>query len=905
MDITRGSLDEITRPASSERWRPGSRVSLSNASIRNTPTPLQSSLEILLPDNLGFQDEDLEVEEYISPTEEFEKDEDYTSDIPCENNANVNHSGEEQSDHNDEEKEDNDHMDPKIKEAIKKMEKLDRILAKKMKREKDVKRERLLLEQKLLEELERAKPVGRQEAKESADNTVKFLALKPPPKHYEGILTEEEEVCFSPLFATQPTEINTNKNSGESASDGASTTRSESTGKCSTGKFSTSSRQTSGTNKNKKGAKKGKTITKKNSIDSKDEVDFIHRNIQLASDASNVIAMTDDEKRRLEDLLADVEMLGDDNKQNDENLHTLQLQSVPGIGYQPEQNDMQALKDIDDKLKQLMPLEDYESICSTPREINIHPSILLTHMSDLRESLDVMELGEKVLQENHVMRNQQEKLKNIEKELEKLQNRVEMEIISPRMSTAQFSEFYDEFTDVSSRATSETNSIALSSPRTPRESNPPSRSTVDASSPRSLSQTMSVSPTVSTPESENVRLPLPKDVLQRLLEEARSDMMGGDRSRLSTVREESEPEYSTTSRQSWDCMTNGNARAIMPSLSQSIIQDLIKNPRVTSHSLSSSRANSSLSLSSNTSLSNHQELVSVTSHYSHTESIDNDRTPVPDERENHTDNGKLASGYTTTDDFSGKSIVKQACFDENSLSAASGRETPDDDCNAINQTNGDLSIEEDGSKILTADGRISRSPTSGRISKSSTTGKISSGRISRSILEREIVSPATKKLMHRPHSKDEIKSTSEEKEWKDSPDENGLISNVDGRNQRLDVILQRHSLGVKAQAMLSRTDPEASASRAASATSTFRSDSQASTNTLISSSDFEYENQQGEFLGKESPAGIGFGQVPTPPKTGVPSRTRSKRSMSLDVNDSDEDKGKDDDGGKTFSPPFF
>ncbi|XP_033111510.1 uncharacterized protein LOC117112538 [Anneissia japonica] len=70
MDITRGILDDITRPASSERYRPGSRISLTNASLRNTPTPLQSSLEILPPDNLEFQDEDLEVEEYHSSGED-------------------------------------------------------------------------------------------------------------------------------------------------------------------------------------------------------------------------------------------------------------------------------------------------------------------------------------------------------------------------------------------------------------------------------------------------------------------------------------------------------------------------------------------------------------------------------------------------------------------------------------------------------------------------------------------------------------------------------------------------------------------------------------------------------------------------------------------------------------------
>ena len=48
-------------------------------------------------------------------------------------------------------KEDEDEeMDPKLKEAILKMRKLDRILGKKIKREKEVKRERILLQRRLV-----------------------------------------------------------------------------------------------------------------------------------------------------------------------------------------------------------------------------------------------------------------------------------------------------------------------------------------------------------------------------------------------------------------------------------------------------------------------------------------------------------------------------------------------------------------------------------------------------------------------------------------------------------------------------------------------------------------------------------------------------------------------------------
>lgn len=77
--------------------------------------------------------------------------------------------------------------DPKIRKAIKKMRKLDKILSQKLTREKEVKRKRLMMHKQYEEELERIRlGLDRSEIKDEVENTMRFLALVPPPAHSEG-----------------------------------------------------------------------------------------------------------------------------------------------------------------------------------------------------------------------------------------------------------------------------------------------------------------------------------------------------------------------------------------------------------------------------------------------------------------------------------------------------------------------------------------------------------------------------------------------------------------------------------------------------------------------------------------------------------------------------------------------
>ncbi|XP_019643800.1 PREDICTED: fibrous sheath-interacting protein 1-like [Branchiostoma belcheri] len=523
MDITRGSLENITKPARSGRSRPDSRVSLSSASSRRSYTGTSlGSLEILTPEPplLQYEEEDIELEEYLSSgdsaSESGEESSRYglsseLSDVPQydrsgalslgrhmeeaykagveaaqksiaasqlipigrgngaadddDDDVSLNESGTDSplpitdgQKEGEGKGEDNEETieDPKLRAAIKKMEKLDRILAKKVLREKEVKRQRMDLFKRLKDEMGDIKPEGRDEQKEVSHNTMKFLALAPPDSHNQG---------------GQSSRTASQQSSVTGAAGGKEDQR------------------------RRRRAKK-KTSSKEEGSTDKEKPDFIKRNIQLASDANSLIAMTDDEKKRLEELLENIDT-EEDNQAGDTPVNPFQLSLVPGTGFTPEEDDIKALRDIDSKLQVLLPPHDYESICSSPRNYNIQNDELF-QMTDLRSSLDVMQLGERVLRDTRQVRDQQHRLHDIERELEELQTQVEQEMESPSLSEFQLQALLDQCAQVSSRATSETQSLQESlSPRSQASS-------------RSSRITMA---TVDTPR-------LPEDTLRKLLEEA-------------------------------------------------------------------------------------------------------------------------------------------------------------------------------------------------------------------------------------------------------------------------------------------------------------------------------------------------------------------------------------------------
>ncbi|XP_072032392.1 fibrous sheath-interacting protein 1-like isoform X2 [Amphiura filiformis] len=583
MEITRGGLDEITRPPSNpnNRQRPGSRVSLNSArssSSYRSNLNTESSLEILPPEDISQEAHDIEVLEFSSGSgddegladihngdsdlhhqlvlalQNDESGQETASLDPDEisNNDKTSEGGVD----NDAETDDlnTDSVDPKIEEAMRKMRQLDRILAKKVKREKEVKRQRLELHRQLQRELDGVKPEGRDELKEVSDNTSKFLALIPPTSHNEGVDLEDDLPSVSPVFATQPLDTDAAANSGRSqGADGNDTGRDTGDGE-STNRSVPRSGRNDPTGNGKRGSKKNKKAKGKRSQDGKDENkdNFIRRNIELATDAGNVIAMTDDEKKRLEELLQEVEMLHDEEEEAIDIPHN-QLQLAAGVGYLPDDNEQKMLQDIDAKLMALMPSKDFMSICSTPIEESVSNGF-----SEM--SAAMFDLGEKVLQDTKQARSQHERLLNIEDELARMQNAVEQEIKSPASQTKRLAEILRQCDDLSSRATSEASSYIRSS-----------------TSPRNSHTETSDTAIVEVPK-------LPDDVLRRLLDEAKEAGINSSRSSggittnrsLSTVNEgEEEDEQDLES----EAYTESSQGALV---SYNMIQELLKNPRATS-----------------------------------------------------------------------------------------------------------------------------------------------------------------------------------------------------------------------------------------------------------------------------------------------------------------------------------
>lgn len=96
-----------------------------------------------------------------------------------------------------------DEMEPKLKAALLKMRKLDKILRKKVEREKEVKRDRIMLQRSIKDQLaqltEQRKEVG-----DERKNTEKYLALALPPSHNEGVVLDTwEDPIATPVFKTQ------------------------------------------------------------------------------------------------------------------------------------------------------------------------------------------------------------------------------------------------------------------------------------------------------------------------------------------------------------------------------------------------------------------------------------------------------------------------------------------------------------------------------------------------------------------------------------------------------------------------------------------------------------------------------------------------------------------------------
>ena len=87
--------------------------------------------------------------------------------------------------------EEEDDIDPRVREALIQMRKFDRILEKRTRRERRVKRERIALQKRLreeLDELNRERPADCKSSKDELVNTERFLTLPPSIAKYVAVM---------------------------------------------------------------------------------------------------------------------------------------------------------------------------------------------------------------------------------------------------------------------------------------------------------------------------------------------------------------------------------------------------------------------------------------------------------------------------------------------------------------------------------------------------------------------------------------------------------------------------------------------------------------------------------------------------------------------------------------------
>ncbi|KAK3580867.1 hypothetical protein CHS0354_032928 [Potamilus streckersoni] len=420
-----------------------------------------------------------------------------------------------------------DLIDPKMKEALDKMRKLDKVLAKWIKKEKQVKRDRILLERRLRSEIEAMKSDGR-EHKDVANNTQKFLALELPPHHNAGIVLTDDGT-EEPVFATQLNESEypyLRTRDGNQTKDKVSQQQDPDSMSAEDGESSQGTRSVDGERKHRR--RRGKN--------------FIKRNKELAANADDIIAMTEAEKKRLEELLKDVDNLPDDVDENDNksesSYNSSQVAVHSGEGFQPDTDDMRSLAGIDNRLKELMLPEDYESIASSPRPDRTQPQHKLFTRVAVTSSMDFEHFGEKALLENKEQRDFNCRLKQIEEELKKFHNPEELELETPTLGEDELQDLLDQCARSLSQSmmgSSAMGSSTMGSSMSFADSESRSGTATDN---RSI---ISVESTPRSPRSARQWLmenppKLSQDVLQKLLAEAYCPIS----KQLSTLNEEEE-----------------------------------------------------------------------------------------------------------------------------------------------------------------------------------------------------------------------------------------------------------------------------------------------------------------------------------------------------------------------------
>ncbi|XP_072481695.1 fibrous sheath-interacting protein 1 isoform X3 [Notamacropus eugenii] len=362
MDIIRGNLDGISRPASNSRIHPESRSS-------------SASLEVLTPEPVSIK-----VDTSINLNGSSQQS----------NRENYNLRESSSIDDVSKIKE----SDLQLQEAVKKMKRLDKLLVEKQFKEKEIKKQGQEMRTKLWEELRTIKNVDAVQSHEEIENTKKFVTLVPSSEETTDSFHLEQEEPFVSVFHTQipPEEY---ENCIEQARQ-ESVYQSES---------------------NKSLVKPEKKPQRDNfgELKGKKNQDFVKRNIELAKDSKSVVFMMDKEKRRLIELLKDIDD-GEDILPSTEDGGSAWF--VPEKGYMSAAHiEREQLAQIDSKLQEqffLTSLElsnDFSGVDNqTGQEIVLHDNTQVK-----------VTPGEKALRNTKEHREEKNRLKEIDQQLRELE----------------------------------------------------------------------------------------------------------------------------------------------------------------------------------------------------------------------------------------------------------------------------------------------------------------------------------------------------------------------------------------------------------------------------------------------------------------------------------------------------
>ncbi|XP_027425182.1 fibrous sheath-interacting protein 1 isoform X3 [Zalophus californianus] len=362
MDIIKGTLDGISKPASNSRTRPGS-IGPSTSLEVLSPEPASFKVDTAIKLNSGKEnhsDSSNAEESRNSVDDKAEEDSEKPKLVEDGSDGDLNFIQHQTIPECSDELELKE-LDSQLQDAIQKMKRLDKILVKRQYREKEIKKQGLDMRIKLWEELKSAKTSETLQSNEEMENTKKFLALTAASEEtvVDPSRYEHEDTFFSVFHTQVPPEEYENRIQNVNQD---------------------FTYNVGGNESLIKAEKKPFSNTEKTELRGKHSQDFIKRNIE--GHQSGWL--------------------------------------VPGEGYTLAITQHQQLAEIDSKLQELSAASPTTSSFS-PRLENQSDQ-----EPDLRDDDRNMEItpGEKVLRNTKEQRDQQNRLREIDDKLRKLKENV-------------------------------------------------------------------------------------------------------------------------------------------------------------------------------------------------------------------------------------------------------------------------------------------------------------------------------------------------------------------------------------------------------------------------------------------------------------------------------------------------